>query len=112
MLAPDKPLVWLEREVKTPPFSREARIEAGVLLRQLQRGEALGMPHSRPMPSIGSGCHELRIRDGRKQWRLIYRVDPNAIVVVEVIAKKTRATPERVIGNCRSRLKHYDRTRG
>jgi hypothetical protein len=59
----DKPLVWLEGEIKTPPFSQAARLEAGYLLRKLQQGEALGMPHSRPMPSIGSRCHELRIND-------------------------------------------------
>lgn len=34
-----KPLFWLHGEVKTPPFTQAARIEAGVLLRQLQEGE-------------------------------------------------------------------------
>ena len=33
----DKPVVWIAGEVKTPPFSKEARIEAGVLLRRLRR---------------------------------------------------------------------------
>jgi hypothetical protein len=32
----DVPLVWLEGEVKTPPFSETARTEAGFLLRRLQ----------------------------------------------------------------------------
>jgi hypothetical protein len=59
----DKPLAWLHGEVKTPPFSQEARLEAGLLLRRLQQGESLGMPHSRPMPSVGVHCHELRIGD-------------------------------------------------
>lgn len=45
----DKPLVWLAGEVKTPPFSHEGRIEAGFLLRKLQAGQNLGLPHSRPM---------------------------------------------------------------
>ncbi len=31
-----KPLVWLKGEVKTPPFSSQARLEAGFLLRKLQ----------------------------------------------------------------------------
>ena len=62
----DKPLVWIEGEIKTPPFSAEARIEAGVWLRRLQQGEHLGLPHSRPMPGIGPRCHELRIRDESK----------------------------------------------
>ena len=53
----------LSGEVKTPPFSAAARVEAGFLLRTLQAGELLGMPQLRPMPSIGPGCHELRIPD-------------------------------------------------
>jgi hypothetical protein len=59
----DVPLVWLFGAVKTPPFSAEARVEAGFLLRRLQQGETLGLPQSRPMPTIGAGCHELRIPD-------------------------------------------------
>lgn len=68
----DKPLVWLKGEVKTPPLSTAARIEVGMLLRRLQRGEALSMPTARSMPTIGPRCHELRITDGRREWRLIY----------------------------------------
>jgi hypothetical protein len=59
----DKPLAWLSGELKTPPLSGEARVEGGVLLRRLQRGETLAMPESRPMPVIGPRCHELRIED-------------------------------------------------
>ena len=50
----DKLLRWLHGEVKTPPFSRAARLEAGFLLRRLQQGESIALPHSRPMPSIGA----------------------------------------------------------
>ena len=88
MALADKPLVWLEGEIKTPPFSQAARLEAGYLLRRLQRGEALGMPHSRPLPSIGARCHELRINDERTTWRIIYRIDSDAIVILEVFNKK------------------------
>ena len=69
---PDAPLVWLEGEVKTRPFSPLARTEAGFLLRRLQQGELLGLPHSRPMPMIGTGCHELRISDRGLTWRVVY----------------------------------------
>jgi phage-related protein len=104
----DKPLVWLHSEVKTPPFSREARLEAGFLLRRLQRGESLVMPHSRPMPTIGSRCHELRIVDADAAWRIVYRVDEDAIVIVEVFSKKTATTPRTVIDVCIRRLKEFD----
>ncbi len=100
--------MWLEGEVKTPPFSTEARIEAGTLLRRLQQGENIGLPHSRPMPSIGRHCNELRVRDENRNWRIIYRIDSDAIVVVEVFAKKTGATPKNVISKCDARLKAYD----
>jgi len=104
----DKPLVWLEGEIKTPPFSAAARIEAGTLLRRLQRGESMGMPHSRPMPSIGPSCHELRIRDADQNWRIIYRIDPDAIVIADVFAKRTGQTPQSVIRRCQRRLRAYD----
>ena len=105
----DKPLAWLHGEVKTPPFSQAARLEAGFLLRRLQQGDALSMPHSRPMPSLGTRCHELRINDSGGSWRLVYRVDADAIVIAEVLAKKTEKTPKAVLDTCRRRLKEYDR---
>ena len=107
MARKDKPLAWLHGEVKTPPFGQAARIEAGYLLRELQRGTSLGMPHSRPMPAIGARCHELRGVAERETWRIIYRVDADAIVIVEVFAKKTTQTPQAVLEACRKRLKEY-----
>ena len=65
-----KPQAWLHGEVKTPPFSVEARIEVGVLLRHLQEGINISLPHSRPMPTIGRGCHELRIPDQNRSGAL------------------------------------------
>jgi phage-related protein len=103
-----KPLVWLHGEVRTPPLSAPARLETGVLLRRLQRGESLGLPASRPLPAVGEHCHELRIVDADATWRLVYRIDVDAIVIVEVFAKKTQATPKAVIDVCRRRLRRYD----
>src|SRR6266571_3932090 len=77
----DKPLVWLSGELKTPPMTSEARVEGGMLLRRVQRGETLSMPESRPMPTIGPRCHELRIDDvvRKKEWRIIYYAGKLAI---------------------------------
>lgn len=83
-------------------------MEAGHLLRLLQKGENLGLPHSRPMPTIGSRCHELRIVDEDGTWRIVYRTDVDAVVLLDVFAKKTATTPKRVIEACRKRLKDYD----
>ena len=104
----DKPLAWLHGEVKSPPLSETARVETGYLLRRLQKGEQLTMPQSRPMPSVGTRCHELRISDGGVAWRLVYRVDRDAVIIAEVFAKKTEKTPKGVIEACRRRLKEYD----
>jgi phage-related protein len=104
----DKPLAWLHGEIKTPPFSQKARLEAGYLLRLLQRGESIGMPHSRPLPTIGPRCHELRIQDTQQIWRIVYRIDQDAIVLIEVFSKKTTKTPKSTIDLCRNRLKDYD----
>ncbi|MBX9929412.1 MAG: type II toxin-antitoxin system RelE/ParE family toxin [Gemmatimonadaceae bacterium] len=79
----DKPLVWLH-------------------------GERLSMPISRPMPNIGPRCHELRITDETVTWRIMYRLDIDAIVLLEVFAKKTPQTPKHVIDTCKSRLRRYD----
>lgn len=104
----DKPLVWLKGEVKSPPFSRLARIEAGFLLRRLQKGENLSLPQSRPMPSIGARCHELRVNDESVTWRIVYRIDRDAIVILEVFQKTTARTPKQVVDTCKRRLRVYD----
>ena len=83
---PDKPLVWLKGEVKSPPFSSAGRIESGVLLRRVQRGERLTLPQSRPLRALGRRVHELRITDRGRAWR--------------------------VIENCRRRFAQYDEIRG
>lgn len=79
------------------------------MLRRLQRGESLSLPQSRAMPSIGRRCHELRIVDRDDAWRVIYRIDSDAVVIVEVFSKKM---PAPVIERCRHRLKRYDEVTG
>ena len=106
---PDKELFLLHGAIKNPPFSEKAQNETGYLLRQLQQGKALTMPQSRPMPTIGARCHELRIRDQDFYWRVIYRIDIDVILVADVFPKKTETTPANIIANCRRRFADYDR---
>jgi phage-related protein len=106
----DKPLVWLHGEIKRPPFSPPAQQEAGELLRLLQQGTSISLPRSRPMPSTGVRCHELRIGDEDVTWRIVYRIDTDAIVILEVFEKKDRKTPRHVIETCKTRLRRYDAT--
>ena len=99
--------MWLHGEIKTPPFSRAARLEAGFLLRRLQTGELIQMPASRPMPEIGRNCHELRVDDGGVTWRVVYHLDSDAVVILEVFQKKSRVTPKQVLEVTRKRLRAY-----
>jgi phage-related protein len=104
----DKPLVWMHGEITTPPFSANARIEVGYLLRQVQKGVKLSLPKSRPMPSIGTRCHELRINDEKLMWRIIYRIYTDTILILEVFEKKTNKTPKSIIDVCKQRIKRYE----
>jgi phage-related protein len=62
------------------------------------------------MPTIGPRCHELRVRDPeqRQTWRIIYRVDHDAVIVGDVFSKKSRTTPKVVVDACRRRYRSYD----
>lgn len=103
-----KPVVWLHGEIKTPPFTPEGRQEAGMLLRLLQEGERLGMPQAEPLPDVGRRCGALRVRDAEHNWRIMYRIDADAVLVLEVYPKKTGKIPDEVIERCKQRLKQYD----
>ncbi|HVG43094.1 MAG TPA: type II toxin-antitoxin system RelE/ParE family toxin [Longimicrobium sp.] len=107
-----KELIFLFGEIKTPPFSASARKKAGDLLRSVQDGERLGLPASRPLPSLGPRCHELRVTDENVTWRILYRIDPDAVVVSDVFAKKTEAIPRHILNASRHRLATYDRRAG
>jgi len=66
------------------------------------------MPVSRPMTSIGARCHELRVNDEKATWRIVYRLDSDAVVILEVFSKKTASTPKAVIDAAKLRLRRYD----
>ena len=109
----DKPLYVLHGQIKTPPMSAQARVEAGYNLQLVQQGEMLAMPVSRPMPAVGASCHELRIGDPELgiEWRVIYCVDSDVVIVLDVFKKASRETPDRIKQACRERLSRYLRAR-
>jgi phage-related protein len=103
-----RPLRWLHGEIKTPPFTAEARQEAGSLLRDLQDRQPVKYPHAEPLPTVGPRCGALRVRDDAHNWRIMYRLDDDAVLILEVYAKKTAKIPDEVIVRCKKRLKNYD----
>lgn len=95
----DKPLVWLKGEVKSPALG--TRAHRGRLSAQA--------PAARRAPFASTiQANELRIQDEGGTWRIVYRLDRDAIVIAEVFQKKTQATPRNVIENCKQRLRQYD----
>lgn len=60
------------------------------------------------MPTVEPRCHELQITDEARIWRVIYRIDADAVIIAEVFSKTTNKTPKSVIDVCKRRLKDYD----
>ena len=90
-------------EIRVLP--KEARVRLGSALMALQRGFGLGMPISRPMPMVGAGVAELRLRNAAGQYRVFYVSRSEAgILVLRAFQKKSRATPKQEIDLARQRL--------
>jgi phage-related protein len=51
----------------------------------------------------------VRINDDAGTFRILYRVDHDAIVILDVFMKKTQQTPPSIIATCKRRLREYDR---
>ncbi len=82
------------------------KIELADLLSLLLAGQSIGMPVSRPFPSVAPGASELRIKDRSGQYRVFYFTKhADAILVFHAFKKKTQATPEHEIFIAKQRLK-------
>ncbi len=86
-------------------FSKAVRIDIGGLLFDLQRGENIGMPDARPMPTIAAGAYELRVKDSDGIYRVFYYLkSADGILVFHAFTKKTQTTPQNEIETARKRL--------
>ncbi len=103
-----KPFVAYFEAVPAEAMSPQAKEETDALITRLQAGESLSLPQSRPMPSIGRRCHELRIQEEDGIWRVFYRVDPDAIRAVHVLWKTTQKTPQSSIELSKKRFSQVD----
>ena len=80
------------KSLETLDFTLRRRLTD--LFAQLAEGENLGMPVSRPMPSVGHGVHELRVKDRSGQYRVFYYTKKaDAILVFHFFKKKTQELP-------------------
>jgi len=86
-------------------FSRSVKMELGKYIYQLQMGHKLSMPVSRPMPSVGLGASEIRVRDDAGIYRVFYCLKvKDKVLVFHAFTKKTQATPKDEIRLGKSRL--------
>ncbi len=79
-------------------FPEEVRRELGKVIFDLQKGAKLSMPLSKPMPYVGPGVEELRIKDRTGAFRVFYlarRAD--AVLIFHAFQKKTQKTPQKEI---------------
>lgn len=90
-------------------FPAEARREAGHQLDRVQRG--LDPVDWKPMPAVGSGVREMRVRDDAGAFRVIYLAGrPEAVYVLHAFQKKTQATSKRDLELARTRLRDLTRS--
>jgi phage-related protein len=100
-------LTWNKKALKeVKGFPDAVKKELGYLLYRLQRGEFLGLPHSRPMPSVSKGCSELRIKGEDGAYRVFYFLKiEDEIIVFHAFKKKTQQTSSRDIELGKKNLK-------
>lgn len=94
--------------VELQEFPEDVRRELGKAIFDLQRGSKLAMPLSKPMPSIGAGVEELRVKDRNGAYRVFYYTKlVDAILVFHAFVKKSQKTPKAEIEIGKKRLKEF-----
>jgi phage-related protein len=97
-----------QRELKD--FPTAIREDLADAVARLEEGHSLSMPLSRPMPSIGPGAHELRLRDRSGVYRVIYAVVlKSGIYLLHAFKKTSGKTAQRNIEIARERLEEVNR---
>jgi phage-related protein len=87
-------------------FPQPARRQVGEAILELQKGARLTMPLSRPMTTVGTGVHEIRVRDAAGIYRAFYLVkSARGVIVFHAFEKRTQQTPQREIDLGRKRLR-------
>ena len=104
-----KPVVWLgSSRADLKAFPATAMDDMGHQLFRVQRG--LDPDDWKPMPSIGAGVREIRIRDPSGAFRTIYLTTrPEAIYVLHCFRKKSQKTAREDIEVARQRLARVPR---
>jgi phage-related protein len=104
-----KPVAFLgDSLARLRAFPSEARRSAGHQLDRVQRG--LDPDDWKPMPSVGAGVREIRVRERAGIFRVIYLASiAEAVYVLNAFQKKTQRTPQWEIDLATERLRALKR---
>ncbi len=87
-------------------FPAHVRKVIGQAILELQKGEKLFMPLSRPVKSVGHGVEEIRSKDSSGTYRIFYLARmQDRIIVFHAFMKKTQKTPKQEIKTAKNRLR-------
>ena len=101
---PVKPIEFLGDSLRSlREFPDDAKQDAGYQLDRVQNG--LQPDDFKPMPTIGKGVEEIRVRDDNGTFRVIYTARlADAVYVLHAFQKKTQATSKRDIDLAKQRF--------
>lgn len=107
-----KAVVWMGgSKANLVSFPRDARHDAGYQLEKVQRG--IDPSDWKPMPTVGAGVREIRIREDSGAYRVIYlAARPEAVYVLHCFQKKSQQTSRRDIHLAAKRFKAIPQTGG
>ena len=101
---PVKPIEFLGDSLRSlREFPDDAKRDAGYQLDRVQHG--LQPDDFKPMPTIGKGVEEIRVRDDTGAYRVIYTARlADAVYVLHAFQKKTQTTSKRDIELAKQRF--------
>ncbi len=102
-----KPIDFHPKALRTiRSFSPSVRKVIGHALMELQKGHKLSMPLSRPVKLVGPGVEEIRGKDSKSIYRVLYLARLKyRIIVFYAFIKKTQKIPKQDIKTAKQRLK-------
>ncbi len=106
-----KPVTWLGSSLEDiRRFPEDVRRSAGYQLRRVQEG--LQPNDWKPVPDVGTGVQEIRLRTGGEHRVFYVARFAEAVYVLHGFEKKTQKTPKRDLELARARYRDLIQTRG
>jgi phage-related protein len=100
-----KQVIWMgSSKEDLRDFPEEVRRQVGYQLEHVQEG--VDPDDWKPMPTVGSGVREIRVRESSGAFRCIYLATrPEGVYVLHCFQKKTQKTSQQDLDLARRRFK-------